>query len=107
MGLLYHRPICYVVVQSFKICVNVFIFDVVKHLRVCVTISSFAVHCVLKRQFVDKMFVVASSKLHIFKVSSIFSWLQSVIFSHRLYIYIFCVCLPLRYLFVALLELLC
>jgi hypothetical protein len=30
MGLLYHRPIRYMVLQSFKICVNSFIFDVVK-----------------------------------------------------------------------------
>jgi hypothetical protein len=30
MGLLYHRPIHYMVLQSFKICVNAFIFDVVK-----------------------------------------------------------------------------
>jgi hypothetical protein len=26
MGLLYHRPIRYVVLQSFKICVNAFVF---------------------------------------------------------------------------------
>jgi hypothetical protein len=30
MGLLYHRPIHYMVLQSFKIGVNAFIFDVVK-----------------------------------------------------------------------------
>jgi hypothetical protein len=30
MGLLYNRPIRYVVLQSFKICVNAFISDVVK-----------------------------------------------------------------------------
>jgi hypothetical protein len=30
MGLLYHRPIRYMVLQSFKICANAFIFDVVK-----------------------------------------------------------------------------
>jgi hypothetical protein len=57
--------------------------------RVCVTISSFAVHCVLKHQFVDNMSVAASSKLHIFKVSGIFSWFQSVILSYRLFLYIF------------------
>jgi hypothetical protein len=51
------------------------------------------VHCVLKHQFVNKVSVVASSKLHIFKVSGTFSWLQSVIFSYRLLLYIFCVLL--------------
>jgi hypothetical protein len=30
MGLLYHRPIRCMTQQSFKICVNAFIFDVVK-----------------------------------------------------------------------------
>jgi hypothetical protein len=30
MGLLYHRPIRYMVSQTFKICVNVFILNVVK-----------------------------------------------------------------------------
>jgi hypothetical protein len=30
MGLLYQRPIRYMVLQTFKICVNAFIFDVVK-----------------------------------------------------------------------------
>jgi hypothetical protein len=30
MGLLYHRPIRYMVLQSFQICINAFIFDVVK-----------------------------------------------------------------------------
>jgi hypothetical protein len=30
MGLLCHRPIRYMVLQSFKICVNAFIFDMVK-----------------------------------------------------------------------------
>jgi hypothetical protein len=28
MGLLYHRPIRYIVLHSFKICLNVFVFDV-------------------------------------------------------------------------------
>jgi hypothetical protein len=30
MGLLYHRPIRFMILQSFKICVNDFIFDVAK-----------------------------------------------------------------------------
>jgi hypothetical protein len=39
MWLLYHRPINYTVLQSFKICVNVFIFDVVKTVGIMVMFS--------------------------------------------------------------------
>jgi hypothetical protein len=39
MGLLYHRPIRYMVLQSFKICVNAFVFDVVKTVSIIVMFS--------------------------------------------------------------------
>jgi hypothetical protein len=39
MELLYHRPIRYIVLHSSKICLNAFIFDVVKTVG-CIVISS-------------------------------------------------------------------